>query len=318
MNRKSAQNRKASREKRPSMISEMYTTGVGTRMRGSYGNIHNYHGSRTSFGANRAVSLDQYSTHNRRSSDGLQQVSSDNNVHYHHHHPVGHAARRSAEHSATPTIAERVKLKFSGSGTSSPDAVNRNLLIDDKVKVHPQQQFHGVQLQHKYSPSNTSSNASSEPNSNARTFMSRLRQFTGRFAFSFDRDQKRGANNNSHETRSIAKNHICCAKKVNLSPQHNANNELMFVPAPHPISTVSSASGRNRAYSLDVPTATRYSSSNSGGDSRKSSRDDNNHFAGLIMSEDNNSNHTTIGDNRSGSEGVDSVAGDSLCGAKNI
>lgn len=72
--------RKGSREKRPSMIGEYYTT--GTRIRGSHGNIQ--HTNRTYFGSNRAISLDQYSN-NRRMSDGIQiqTVASDNSVYYH-------------------------------------------------------------------------------------------------------------------------------------------------------------------------------------------------------------------------------------------
>lgn len=74
--------RKSSREKRPSMIGEICSSGSGQRIRNSYGNIHGYHSNRCNFGSNRAVSLDQYSTNNRRLSDGLQQVISDSNVFY--------------------------------------------------------------------------------------------------------------------------------------------------------------------------------------------------------------------------------------------
>uniref|UniRef100_A0A182V5D3 Phosphodiesterase n=1 Tax=Anopheles merus TaxID=30066 RepID=A0A182V5D3_ANOME len=75
--------RKGSREKRPSMIGEYYTT--GTRTRGSHGNIQHTN-NRTYFGSNRAISLDQYSN-NRRMSDGvpIQSVHSDNSVLYYHH-----------------------------------------------------------------------------------------------------------------------------------------------------------------------------------------------------------------------------------------
>uniref|UniRef100_A0A182QR35 Phosphodiesterase n=1 Tax=Anopheles farauti TaxID=69004 RepID=A0A182QR35_9DIPT len=75
--------RKGSREKRPSMIGEYYTT--GTRTRGSHGNIQHTN-NRTYFGSNRAISLDQYSN-TRRMSDGvpIQTVHSDNSVLYYHH-----------------------------------------------------------------------------------------------------------------------------------------------------------------------------------------------------------------------------------------
>ncbi|XP_065366038.1 high affinity cGMP-specific 3',5'-cyclic phosphodiesterase 9A isoform X2 [Calliphora vicina] len=82
---KSSASRKSSREKRPSMIGEMCSSGSGQRIRNSYGNIHGYHSNRSNFGSNRAVSLDQYSTNNRRLSDGLQQVISDSNVFYNRH-----------------------------------------------------------------------------------------------------------------------------------------------------------------------------------------------------------------------------------------
>lgn len=79
--------RKSSREKRPSMIGELCSSGGGQRIRNSYGNIHGYHTNRCHFGNNRAVSLDQYSSggNNRRLSDGLPQVISDSNVFYGRH-----------------------------------------------------------------------------------------------------------------------------------------------------------------------------------------------------------------------------------------
>ncbi|KAH8338101.1 hypothetical protein KR059_008290 [Drosophila kikkawai] len=79
--------RKSSREKRPSMIGELCSSGGGQRIRNSYGNIHGYHSNRCHFGNNRAVSLDQYSSggNNRRLSDGLPQVISDSNVFYGRH-----------------------------------------------------------------------------------------------------------------------------------------------------------------------------------------------------------------------------------------
>jgi high affinity cGMP-specific 3',5'-cyclic phosphodiesterase 9 len=67
------------RDKRPSMVSE-----IAGRMRGSYGNIlqNNYNSRTTTFGSNRAISLDHYSNH-RRMSDGIQTVTSDSTVYYH-------------------------------------------------------------------------------------------------------------------------------------------------------------------------------------------------------------------------------------------
>lgn len=331
------------------MISELYTTGAGTRMRGSYGNIHNYHNNRSNFGANRAVSLDQYSANNRRSSDGLQQVTSDNNVYYNQHQ------HRSLDNDVPATITENVRLTTTGDESSScgdvrsdGDTLNRNIPIDDKFKAQQQQfyQFQQQQQQHnKYTSNKILSSASSAANNGTKSFMSRLRQLTGRLNFSFDRDPKRNntitasppnanvaRNNNSHETTPITKSSFCCSNRNPSSPSHNRKNELIVIgggsataaTASNTNSNILSAAAatvaasdpssntRNRAYSLDVPVRTRYSSSNSGGgDSRKSSRNDDNN---QLMMEDNNSNRTTIGDNRSVSDGIESGNGGSFGG----
>ncbi|XP_053668961.1 high affinity cGMP-specific 3',5'-cyclic phosphodiesterase 9A [Anopheles marshallii] len=93
--------RKGSREKRPSMIGEYYTT--GTRTRGSHGNIQHTN-NRTYFGSNRAISLDQYSN-NRRMSDGvpIQTVHSDNSVLYYHHQ----RQHRSLDHDTMYSSSEK-------------------------------------------------------------------------------------------------------------------------------------------------------------------------------------------------------------------
>lgn len=298
--------RKGSREKRPSMISELYTSGAGTRIRGSHGNIHSYHNNRSNFGANRAVSLDQYSTQNRRSSDGLPQVISDNNVYYHHHH---HHQHRSLESDVPATITENVKLTTSANddsltGDARSDTINRNS-TDEKVKAQ-QQQLNQFQQQHKCTSNKILSSASSAANNSTKSFMSRLRQFTGRFSFNFERDAKRNnnvnaniaRNNNANESQlPNSKGSFCCTNKTSSSPLHQIKHDIVNV-TPITTSTPTTTAQRNRAFSLDVPVRKRYSSSNSG-DSRKSSRnDDNNHI--MLMMEDNNSNHTTtIGDNKS-------------------
>ncbi|XP_058825307.1 high affinity cGMP-specific 3',5'-cyclic phosphodiesterase 9A isoform X2 [Topomyia yanbarensis] len=115
--------RKGSREKRPSMIGEYYTT--GTRIRGSHGNIQ--HTNRTYFGSNRAISLDQYSN-NRRMSDGIQiqTVASDNSVYYHQRQ------HRSLEHDST------------GMYSSSDKSTSLNSTSEQQ---QPPQQQAGPQLQ---------------------------------------------------------------------------------------------------------------------------------------------------------------------------
>lgn len=278
------------------MISELYTTGAGTRMRGSHGNIHNHHNNRSNFGANRAVSLDQYSAHNRRSSDGLQQVTSDNNVYY--TNPIHPPA----------TVTETLKLNksentdISSSEIRSDSIANRTITpcsIDEKHKN--QQSNPSIQQQqpaNKYSSGKILSTASSAANNGTKSFMSRLRQFSSRFSFSFSDSKRTNAtnsititrNNNANEsTVANAKGNLCCSHK-NPSPLHQLKMDAVHAS---PIDS----NTRNRAHSLDV-VRTRQNSSSNSGDSRKSSRNDEHHHIMLMMEE--NSNHTTtIGDNKS-------------------
>lgn len=295
--------RKGSREKRPSMISELCTTGAGSRMRGSHGNIHSYHNNRSNFGANRAVSLDQYSTHNRRSSDGsgLQQVTSDNNVYYNHQQ---HA---SLDGEIPATITENIQFKsanddLSSGGDIHSDPLNRNSKpssTDDKVKAN--QQHNPFTQQHKYTSNKILSTASSAANNGTKSFMSRLRQFSSRFSFTFDRDTKRNNSTNTNITRNnnanesalpITKGSFCCANKSS-SPMHHHTKQTENIHA----TPGSNLSARHRAHSLDVVSRTRYSSSNSE-NSRKSSRNDE-HSHIMLMMEDNSNHTTTIGDNKS-------------------
>lgn len=299
-NKTSSNTRKSSREKRPSMISEMHTTGVSGRMRGSYGNIHN---SRSNFGANRAVSLDQYSCGNRRSSDGLQQVTSDHNVYYNQRQHRSMDNEPISENYVTQTISENDSAVPSADAVScemdnNSDNLNKNICIDES----------------KQNKANPIKMASSQSTNGTKSFMSRLRQLTGRFSFSFDKDPKRTSiisttaaatqsiansarNNNTNDTIGVSRSGggggFCCSNR-NASPMHHAKADYSVVAttAGTPQSTIMTAAPlRNRAYSLDVPTRSRYSSSNSGGgDSRKSSKNDDNHI--LLMMEDNNSNQT--------------------------
>ncbi|XP_050068108.1 uncharacterized protein LOC126556707 [Anopheles maculipalpis] len=106
--------RKGSREKRPSMIGEYYTT--GTRTRGSHGNIQHTN-NRTYFGSNRAISLDQYSN-NRRMSDGvpIQTVHSDNSVLYYHHQ----RQHRSLDHDTMCSSSDKSTSLNSTHDTAAP------------------------------------------------------------------------------------------------------------------------------------------------------------------------------------------------------
>ncbi|XP_058169037.1 uncharacterized protein LOC131284199 [Anopheles ziemanni] len=118
--------RKGSREKRPSMIGEYYTT--GTRTRGSHGNIQHTN-NRTYFGSNRAISLDQYSN-NRRMSDGvpIQTVHSDNSVLYYHHQ----RQHRSLDHDTMCSSSDKstsLNSTHEAPGRGHEDSENMNLNV---------------------------------------------------------------------------------------------------------------------------------------------------------------------------------------------
>lgn len=239
--------RKGSREKRPSMIGEM-----GHRSRGSHGNIHNNY-NRSYFGVSKAVSLDQYNS--RRLSDGVQQGPDENSISYNRQH-------RSLDNEVIYT-----NRMDNNSEKPTPDS------------TRPTDHSQNMNLSHIPSPCCISPSQPIAPtshiqpircNSESKTFMSRLRQLTGRFSFSFEKDPKRvtplstnliASKNNNADT---LKGQYC----VNL-----ANRNSLAVSNKQNVS-------RNRAFSLDVPVG-RCSSSSGGscGDSRKSSRvDDNNHL----------------------------------------
>uniref|UniRef100_A0A1B0DBG4 Phosphodiesterase n=1 Tax=Phlebotomus papatasi TaxID=29031 RepID=A0A1B0DBG4_PHLPP len=243
--------RQVSKEKRPSMCVEMYCN----RMRGSYGNIHTHHPHRTPFGTNRAVSLDQYQ--NRRMSDGLQAVTSDTAVYYNHHQQQQLLQRHNIglENEA---IAERAGEFGNG----------RNGGQGEKSRSLPTREMRLGKM-----PMTSSSCQSNSVASGARTFISRLRQLTGRLGLSFDKDPKRlPTASGAGSTRSAAgvspaKNNnagppkadgFCCnLSHRSVSPNLKCRGDVFLVN-----------SSRNRAYSLDVPIKHRYSSSSS---SRKSS-----------------------------------------------
>lgn len=302
------------------MISEMHTTGVSGRMRGSYGSIHN---SRLNFGANRAVSLDQYSTGNRRSSDGLQQVTSDHNVYYNQRQQRSVDNDPISENTVNQTISENDSAPPSTDAVSSEidvnsDNLNKNVCVEES----------------KQTKCNPVKAANTQSTNGTKTFMSRLRQLTGRFSFSFDKDPKRtfistapsinntARNNNSNEPSGMPRSGGFCCSNKNPSPLHNAKGDYVVVATTaggccvgtnctSASAVTTTASIRSRAYSLDVPVRTRYSSSNSGGgDSRKSSKNDDNNHIMLLMMEDNNSNQTNTIDNKSDvMDGVESNAG---------
>lgn len=105
---------------------------------------------------------------------------------------------------------------------------------------------------------NLCNNTNSLQSSNgAKTFMSRLRQLTGRLSFSFEKDPRRITTSCSSSSGS------------NISTKRKIKNDLI-------INTSATSQERNRAYSLDVPENRSYFSCNSHDGSRKSSTSRNN------------------------------------------
>lgn len=144
-----------------------------------------------------------------------------------------------------------------------------------------------------YSQSNGLTSAATTTSGN-KSWKARFKQISDYFSFSFDKGNKRFGstrsspcsvrNNNASDLSSKPGAGICCTISNNLSPSlKHKQHDIM-------------SGGRNRAYSLDVPTRNRYSSS-SGGDSRKSSRNEDNSNRGAhdLLNEDNNSNNTISG-----------------------
>ncbi|XP_023031206.1 high affinity cGMP-specific 3',5'-cyclic phosphodiesterase 9A [Drosophila willistoni] len=219
--------RKSSREKRPSMVGELCSSGGGQRIRNSYGNIHGYHSNRCHFGNNRAVSLDQYSTssNNRRLSDGLPQVISDSNVFYGRHNRSSlEAGAVAAAATATTTttamrphedknantnlkqqltttgaielVAAAVATSSSANGNISPSqqqpyqtlASNGSTRSSDSSTRTPAS---AVAIVGSNSSSTAGGAAGVSGSGSGSGWKSRLRQFSDYFSFSFDKGNKR-------------------------------------------------------------------------------------------------------------------------------
>lgn len=296
--------RKSSREKRPSMIGELCSTG-GNRIRNSYGNIHGYHHnqSRHHFGSNRAVSLDQYSYNNRRLSDALPQVISDSNVFYNRFRGSIDTTSTDNQVHINSSIDTRKQAYHKDISNMDGDSVNLyNKLPMESDLAQKCSEFD------KFNQFNTNGNCSkneSDVNTSTttanhsvgKTWKAKFKQISEYFSMSFDRSSKRlsssaNARNNTmsmknNNTPEFVKKHgICSTISNNLSPNIKQKQELINA-------------GRNRAYSLDVPVPSprNRNSSSSGGDSRKSSRnEDNSNRLDITLNEDNNSNNTSSGD----------------------
>lgn len=233
--------RKGSREKRPSMIGEM-----GHRCRGSHGNIHNnYH--RSYFGVSKAVSLDQYNS--RRLSDGIQQGPDENSMSYNRQH-------RSLDNEVIYT--NRID---NSSDKNTPDSL-RPMEDLQNMNQNPCCVQSPTQIITPMS-SNVQPNCDNNESKNCvkEGLFSRLRQLTGRFSFSFEKDPKRvtplptnliALKNNNADT---VKGQYC----VNLTNRNSLT-----------VSNRQNLPSRHRAFSLDVPNTGRCSTSSGG------SCDDNN------------------------------------------
>lgn len=220
------------RDKRPSMVSEM-----GSRVRGSYGNLpHNYN-SRTTFGSNRAISLDHYN--HRRMSDGIQTVTSDSTVYYHQRvHDQVPSDKRNLS-------CQEVKLVVS----EDPLGKGEAMMADENEEPNRVQSNNSCSKPPKTKLTSSVSCSSPSPKS----ILTRLRQLTGRLSFSFDKEARRMSSGT--QTVKIKTNNVGCNEKCSggLKTPETA------------------ATARSRAYSLDVPT-TRYFNNSSGASSNDGSR----------------------------------------------
>lgn len=242
------------RDKRPSMVSEM-----GSRIRGSYGNLqHNYNSRTTTFGSNRAISLDHYN--HRRMSDGIQTVTSDSSVYYHQRMNEDVLSRAACQGS------NEVKLLV------DEDPMTKNILqpfveattADDSDETSRVQSNNNSSLTSKNLKSKLTSSVS--VSNSPKSIISRLRQLTGRLSFSFDKDSRRM----SGGTQTIIKTPTAVSSKIDNIMQNTCCNTKSAVEG-RPVKLMDSSS-RNRALSLDVPVTRYYNSSgaSSNDGSRKS------------------------------------------------
>lgn len=241
------------RDKRPSMVSEM-----GSRVRGSYGNLpHNYNSRTTSFGSNRAISLDHYN--HRRMSDGIQTVTSDSTVYYHQRVNEQDVLLRAAvgdKRSSSYQGSTEVKLVVS----EDPMGKSEAAATDENEEPNRVQLNNNSSLTSKTLKSKLASSVSCSPNS-PKSILTRLRQLTGRLSFSFDKEARRM----SSGTQTIIKTSPASTKNNNAVPNICCNAKSSG------LNKSFDATARNRAYSLDVP-ATKYYNNSSGASSNDGSR----------------------------------------------
>ena len=239
------------RDKRPSMVSEM-----GSRVRGSYGNLpHNYN-SRTTFGSHRAISLDHYN--HRRMSDGIQTVTSDSTVYYHQRVNEQDVLLRAAIGDNRVSSCQEVKLVVS----EDPMVKGDTMMADDNEEPNRVQSNNSSSVTSKSLKTKLTSSVNYSPNS-PKSILTRLRQLTGRLSFSFDKEARRM----SSGTQTIIKNSPASTKNNNAISNVSCNDKNSACGP----NKSSEATARSRAYSLDVP-ATKYFNNSSGASSNDGSR----------------------------------------------
>ncbi|CRK90132.1 CLUMA_CG003849, isoform A [Clunio marinus] len=262
------------RDKRPSMVSEM-----GSRVRGSYGNLqHNYNSRTSTFGSNRAISLDHYN--HRRMSDGIQTVTSDSTVYYHQRLNEQDVLLRASIGKKSSSLQGTSDVKL----LVSEDSMTKNVHHPSDVTHDECDEPNRVQSNNNNSSNNNnnsaslasknlkskmSSSVSCSPNS-PKSIITRLRQLTGRLSFSFDKESRRMSSggtqtiiktspasvNSSSKNNNMMMPNICCNVKNSIDGHATKSDDV---------------SARHRAYSLDVPT-TKYFNNSSGASSNDGSR----------------------------------------------
>lgn len=251
------------RDKRPSMVSEM-----GSRIRGSYGNLqHNYNSRTTTFGSNRAISLDHYN--HRRMSDGIQTVTSDSTVYYHQRTNEQDVLLRNAIGKKSSSCQGSTDVKL----LVSEDPMAKNNLQPSDVAVDENEEPNRVQSHN--NSSLTSKNQKSKLNSSVscsnspKSIITRLRQLTGRLSFSFDKESRRMSGGTQTIIKASPASVNASSKNNNMMPNICCNAKSAIEGRPMRNAELTS---RNRAFSLDVPPSKYYNSSgaSSNDGSRKS------------------------------------------------
>lgn len=253
------------RDKRPSMVSEM-----GSRIRGSYGNLQpNYNSRTTTFGSNRAISLDHYN--HRRMSDGIQiaTVTSDSTVYYQQRSNEQDVLLRtdSGKKSQSCQGSTDVKLLVSDDPSANNNINMSETAVDENEEQNRVQSNNNSSVTSKIPKSKLSSSVS--VSNSPKSIITRLRQLTGRLSFSFDKESRRmsgGAQTIIKTSPSLVNS---SSKNNNVMPNICCN--VKSVPEGRSVKS-SDVTSRNRALSLDVPATKYYNSSgaSSNDGSRKS------------------------------------------------